>query len=34
MKSFKKIGSFLMAVLMSVSLAACGGTAGNPTHGT
>ena len=33
MKSFKKIGSFLMAVLMSVSLAACGGTAGDPTSG-
>lgn len=33
MKSFKKIGSFLMAVLMSFSLVACGGTAGNPTSG-
>ena len=34
MKSFKKISSFLMAVLMSFSLVACGGTAGNPTPGT
>lgn len=33
MKKLKKIGSFLMAVIMTLSVSACGGTAGNPDSG-
>ena len=33
MRNFKKIGSFLMAVVMSAFLVACGGTAGGTSSG-